>query len=36
MSLGFEFTSSLISFAISFLTVMLFFGALNRFNQGDI
>ncbi len=36
MSLGFEFTSSLISFVISFLTVALFFGALHRFNQGDL
>ena len=28
MSLGFDFTSSLISFVIALLTVMLFFGHL--------
>jgi len=36
MNLGFDFTSSLISFVISFLTVMLFFGTLYRFNQGKL
>ncbi|MBU2477019.1 hypothetical protein KKG83_06120 [Candidatus Micrarchaeota archaeon] len=36
MSLGFEFTSSLISFVISFLTVILFFGSIFRFNEGKM
>lgn len=36
MGLGFEFTSSLISFIISFLTVLLFFGAIYRFNEGKL
>ncbi|MFH1663739.1 MAG: hypothetical protein ABH986_02935 [archaeon] len=36
MTLGFDFTSSLISFVIALLTVMLFFGALYRFNEGKL
>jgi hypothetical protein len=36
MSLGFEFTSNAISFVISFLTVLLFFGTLYRFNEGEV
>ena len=36
MSLGFDFTSSLISFVISFLTVILFFGSMYRFNEGSM
>ncbi len=36
MNIGFEFTSSFISFIISFLTVSLFFGALSRFNEGKL
>lgn len=36
MALGFELTSSIISFVISFLTVLLFFGAMYRFNEGRL
>ncbi len=36
MDAGFDFTSSLISFFISFLTVALFFGAMHRFNEGKL
>ena len=36
MVLSFELTSSIISFVISFLTVILFFGAIYRFNEGRL
>jgi len=36
MSTGFEFTSSLISFVIALLTITLFYGAMNRFNEGKL
>jgi len=36
MASGFELTSNTISFVISFLTVLLFFGAMYRFNEGRL